>query len=69
MNYGFVVPKAGMIVRDPVSKLALPAEGKRVKLDSYWRRRVLDGDVTLQSEESSQPVVESQPQSNEGQGE
>ena len=54
MEYVFVIPKAGQIIRDPVSKLPLPAEGKKVKLDTYWRRRILDGDVTVQGQEQNE---------------
>ena len=43
----FLVPKAGLLIRDPVSKNILPAEGA-VKPwigpeGRYWRRRVNDG--------------------------
>lgn len=37
--------EADLVVRDPVTRDALPAEGKAVVLDSYWRRRMRDGDV------------------------
>ena len=33
------------IVRDPIHKIPLPAEGKEIKLTTYWRRRLLDGSV------------------------
>jgi hypothetical protein len=42
----FVKPKAGLKVRDPISKLPLPPEGKNVPDDSsFWIRRLTDGDV------------------------
>lgn len=34
-----------LIVRDPASGQPLPAEGKVVPRDSYWLRRVKDGDA------------------------
>lgn len=37
--------RPGLVVRDPVSMTPLPAEGKSVVLDSYWRRRLKAGDV------------------------
>jgi len=54
-GYAFVVPKEGTIVRDPVSKNIVPAEGKKVKLDKYWRRRIADGDVSIKDD---QPLEE-----------
>ena len=34
-----------LVVRDPVTAKALPAEGKAVPMTTYWRRRLKDGDV------------------------
>ncbi|KTT24260.1 hypothetical protein SB14R_10470 [Pseudomonas oryzihabitans] len=43
-----VYPTPGLVVRDPVLRDALPAEGRDVPDDDlYWVRRVQDGDVTL----------------------
>lgn len=43
-----IVPRTGMIVIDPASGHALPAEGVEiVRLDSYWIRRQSDGDITV----------------------
>jgi Protein of unknown function (DUF2635) len=39
--------RAGLLVRDPVTRLLLPPEGAAVADSSYWRRRVRDGDVEL----------------------
>jgi hypothetical protein len=42
----FVKPKAGFVVRDPVTKIALPASGAEVSdFDMYWQRRLRDGDI------------------------
>lgn len=35
----------GLLVRDPVSKRALPEEGREVPESSYWMRRLRAGDV------------------------
>ena len=43
----FVKPVAGVVVRDPISKLPLPAEGREVASSSYWLRRIQGGDVEL----------------------
>lgn len=51
-KYAVVKPKEGFIVRDPLSGLKLPAEGKKVKLSNYWNRRIADGDVDLVNIES-----------------
>jgi hypothetical protein len=41
----FVTPAPGLKVRDPKSGLHLSADGQRVPRDSYWLRRLADGDV------------------------
>lgn len=43
-----VKPAPGKKVRHPESKLHLPEEGIEVSSsDTYWARRLLDGDVVL----------------------
>lgn len=43
-----VYPTPGLVVRDPVLRDALPAEGRDVPDDDlYWVRRIQDGDATL----------------------
>lgn len=43
-----VFPATGLKVRDPVKKDLLPAEGREVSdTDSFWHRRLADGDVVL----------------------
>ncbi len=39
-----VDPKA--VIRDPQTKLALPAEGGEVPENSFWTRRLMQGEVT-----------------------
>lgn len=34
-----------LVVRDPVTLQPLPAEGDLKPLDTYWQRRLIDGDV------------------------
>jgi hypothetical protein len=36
-----------LLLRDPVSKKALPAIGGRVPDSTFWRRRLMRGDVVL----------------------
>lgn len=43
-----VYPSPGLVVRDPVLRDALPAEGRDVSDDDlYWVRRLECGDATL----------------------
>lgn len=44
-----VTPKAGARVRDPFIEppSVVPAEGKLVEDDPYWRRRERDGDLSV----------------------
>lgn len=43
-----VKPRPGLKVRDPVTKLHIPEAGKDVPDgDSFWVRRLADGDVVL----------------------
>jgi hypothetical protein len=46
-----IKPAEGLKIRDSVSKLFLPVEGKEVVWNSYWERRLNCGDVVLVSEE------------------
>lgn len=34
-----------LVVRDPVTRAPLAADGERKPLDTYWCRRLADGDV------------------------
>jgi hypothetical protein len=45
----YVKPAPGLLVRDDVSKVRLPAEGREVPETSYWVRRLRCGDVVLAS--------------------
>jgi hypothetical protein len=37
----------GLVIRDPRTRRPLPPQGGPVPDSSYWRRRLLDGDVVL----------------------
>lgn len=54
----FVKPKRGRIVRDPRSRLPLPAEGKEVPGSSFWVRRIEAGDVELAGRKSVEKKIE-----------
>lgn len=47
----YLVPLEGLIVRDPISKDVLPAEGEVKPLvgpeGRFWRRRLRDGSVKI----------------------
>lgn len=36
-----------LVVRDPITRQALPADGELVDLSDYWHRRLAEGDVVL----------------------
>jgi hypothetical protein len=50
-GYRFLIPKKGLLVRDPTDKNALPEKGAFKpwigKEGTYWRRRVIDGSVSI----------------------
>jgi hypothetical protein len=41
----FVKPAPGLKVRHPISKFHIPDSGIEVPEESYWLRRLADGDV------------------------
>lgn len=38
-------PGLHLLIRDPVTLIALPVEGAAVRLNVYWTRRLMCGDV------------------------
>lgn len=42
----YIVPAPGALVRDPVSKEQVPEAGRLVPRNTYWLRRLRDGDVS-----------------------
>lgn len=45
----FVIPQKGRSVPDPARDDLLPETGRNVPRDSYWLRRLKEGDVKEQS--------------------
>ncbi|MEG2749456.1 MAG: DUF2635 domain-containing protein [Acinetobacter sp.] len=45
----FVVPNNGYKIPDPSLSDYLPVEGREVEKNTYWVRRLRDGDVTEKS--------------------
>jgi|DewCreStandDraft_4_1066084.scaffolds.fasta_scaffold217497_2 hypothetical protein len=41
-----LIPSPGLVVRDPATRAPLPPEGENKRMNTYWQRRVLAGDVT-----------------------
>lgn len=53
----FVKPKDGLSVRCPVRGEPLPVEGAVVPDNTFWRRRLKDGDVSLVPEKGVKNIV------------
>lgn len=54
--------RAGLVLRDPDTRLAIPEQGVEVTLTPYWRRRVEQGDAQiaeLQADLSVHPRADS----------
>lgn len=45
--------KAGMIIRDPSSMIPLKDTGTAVSMNTYWRRRIADGDAVIVKKDKS----------------
>lgn len=53
----FVKPaRAGLVMFDPASRRRLPDEGMLVPHDTYWRRRLANGDAVAVQQESPAPA-------------
>ncbi len=50
-----VVPAPGRAVPDPEAGDLLPLEGREVTDSAWWRRRLADGDITLNAVQAAQP--------------
>ncbi|SOD42330.1 Protein of unknown function [Nitrosovibrio sp. Nv4] len=46
MQTRFIKPAPGLLVRMPNGNV-LPAEGAEVEMNSYWLRRLEDGDIDV----------------------
>ncbi|EPF2621966.1 DUF2635 domain-containing protein [Yersinia enterocolitica] len=53
-----VKPVAGRTVRDPVKGTFLPESGAEVPDNSFWRRRLNDGDVAREQPKEAKPAPE-----------
>lgn len=53
MNQVFLIPKEGVLVRDSHGQTHIPAEGAYRMMNSYYDRRVRDGDLIMR--ESGSP--------------
>lgn len=54
----FVKAAQDRMVRDPRSKMQIPPEGVEVRDDdSYWIRRIADGDVVVVEKPATAPVA------------
>ena len=53
-----VKPVAGRTVRDPVKGTFLPESGAEVPDNSFWRRRLNDGDVVREQPKEDKPAPE-----------
>lgn len=53
----FVKPaQPGLVMFDPTTRRQLPDEGMLVPRDTYWRRRIANGDAVLVPQESPAPA-------------
>ncbi|WP_248806053.1 DUF2635 domain-containing protein [Pseudomonas sp. MWU13-2100] len=50
-----VVPAPGRAVPDPEAGDLLPLEGREVADSAWWRRRLADGDITLNTAPAVKP--------------
>jgi len=47
MTKTYLIPLPGISVYDPQVRDFLPPEGREVEENTYWKRRIKDGDVTV----------------------
>lgn len=52
----FVKPNKGLSVRDPVKGTPLPDGGAEVPDNTFWQRRLRDGDVVPAKPKAATPV-------------
>ncbi|NVZ49440.1 DUF2635 domain-containing protein [Pseudomonas sp. B6002] len=50
-----VLPVAGRAVPDPQAGDLLPAEGREVPDNAWWRRRLADGDIITKAAKAAKP--------------
>ena len=44
-----IKPAKGLTVLHPITFIAVPEEGQEFEYESYWARRLHDGDITMES--------------------
>lgn len=54
-------PAAGLVVRDPITRQPLDSAGEAKALDTYWSRRLIDGDVQLVPDSATATRAATQP--------
>lgn len=47
MKTAFLIPVGGGLVRDPLTKNPLPKTGAVMPLSTYWKRRLMFGEVVI----------------------
>lgn len=52
----YLIPQAGVTVKYPDGRRKLPADGAEVALDTYWHRRLRDGDVKVGEPPDAKPA-------------
>ena len=52
-----VIPRKGLRVKHPDTRRDIAAEGELVEENTYWKRRVLEGDVTIEKKNKSQKKI------------
>lgn len=52
MKQVYIVPAKDMVVRDPNTGTPLPAAGALVVWETFWQRRLNDGDISIEKEPS-----------------
>lgn len=50
MKQIFIIPRKGLKVKCPLLNRAIPETGKLVDENIFWKRRLLDGDVSIKKE-------------------
>ena len=61
----FLIPKSGLIIRDPLSMTPLPEKGGLVDYNSFWRRRVKDKDASIPTEKELEKLLKDQAEKRE----
>jgi len=65
----FVKPtRAGLIVRDPRTRMPVPPEGREVPRLPYWIRRINDGSLERAEPQAAAPPAEAEKEAEQPQG-